>query len=85
MLVFLTGIYLWIAINYILGRFDHSRDVNTTPASTVAAVVRKRTVGCIEMGGASMQIAYEVPHNVSILQISTMDNFLIKSKSFTKS
>eukprot|EP00794_Sanderia_malayensis_P005244 gene5244-5908_t len=60
------GIYLWIAINYILGRFDHSKDVNTTPASTVAPILRKRTVGSIEMGGASMQIAYEVPLNVSI-------------------
>ena len=62
-----SGIYLWIAINYILGRFDHSHDVTSTPASTVASVLRKRTVGCIEMGGASMQIAYEVAQNVCYL------------------
>jgi len=60
------GIYLWIATNYMLGRFDHSHDVNTTPASTVAHVVRKQTVGTIEIGGASLQIAYEVAPNESV-------------------
>lgn len=64
MSLFFPGIYLWIAINYILGRFDHSNDVTSVPASTVAPIQRKRTVGCIEMGGASMQIAYEVAQNV---------------------
>eukprot|EP00795_Rhopilema_esculentum_P011964 gene11964-2540_t len=67
------GIYLWIAINYILGRFDHSRDLHSTPASTVAPIHRKRTVGCIEMGGASMQIAYEVAQNVSLPQDLSVD------------
>lgn len=60
------GVYLWIATNYILGRFDHSHDVSTTPASTVAHVLRKRTVGTIEIGGASLQIGYEVPQNDSL-------------------
>lgn len=60
------GIYLWIAINYILGRFDHSHGVSTTQPSVVAPAQRKPTVGCVEMGGASMQIAYEVPNNVSL-------------------
>jgi len=67
------GIYLWIAINYILGRFDHSDDVSTVPASTVAPIQRKRTVGCIEMGGASMQIAHEVAHNVTLPQDLSVD------------
>ena len=73
---FSTGIYLWIAINFILGRFDHSHDVNTTPVSTVAPVHRKQTVGCIEMGGASVQIAFEVPLSVSHLSliIKKLDN-----------
>lgn len=66
MLLFISlGVYLWIATNYILGRFDHSHDVSTTPASTVAHIVRKQTVGTIEIGGASLQIAYEIPQNVS--------------------
>ena len=60
------GIYLWIATNYILGRFDHTHDVSTTPASSVSYVVRKQTVGTIEIGGASLQIAYEVPENRSV-------------------
>lgn len=60
------GIYLWIATNYILNRFDHTHDVETTPKSTVATHERKQTVGTIEIGGASLQIAYEVPENVSL-------------------
>jgi len=60
------GIYLWIATNYMLGRFDHSHDVSTTPASTVSHVIRKQTVGTIEIGGASLQIAYEVPQNETL-------------------
>ena len=49
------GIYLWIATNYALGRFDHTHDkVN------VSEHKRRPTVGTIEIGGASLQIAYEV-------------------------
>ena len=66
--LFPLGVYLWIATNYILSRFDHSHDVSTTPASTVAHIVRKQTVGTIEIGGASLQIAYEIPQNVSYLE-----------------
>jgi len=54
------GIYLWIATNYALNRFDH------THAKTNASAVehsRKQTVGTIEIGGASLQISYEVPWN----------------------
>ncbi|XP_047128102.1 ectonucleoside triphosphate diphosphohydrolase 7 [Hydra vulgaris] len=60
------GIYLWIATNYILGRFDHSHDVSTTPSSTVSHLIRKQTMGTIEIGGASLQIAYEISQNASI-------------------
>jgi len=50
------GIYLWIATNYALGRFDHTHDPTNTSEHK-----RRSTVGTIEIGGASLQIAYEVP------------------------
>ena len=57
------GIYLWIATNYILNRFDHSHD-----AGVSAHHARKKTFGTIEIGGASLQIAYEVPLNQTVPQ-----------------
>ena len=84
------GVYSWIAINYILGRFDHNDQSSQTPlsqqgtglhskirlksssetddsmsANQVAAppsarAMRPLTAGMIDMGGASVQIAFEV-------------------------
>ncbi|XP_053548515.1 ectonucleoside triphosphate diphosphohydrolase 7 isoform X2 [Bombina bombina] len=49
------GVYAWISINFVLGRFDH------VEANQEETIIRKRTVGILDMGGGSLQIAYEVP------------------------
>ncbi|CAF3590532.1 unnamed protein product [Rotaria sordida] len=56
----LEGIYSWIAINYVLGRFQN---INNTESESVTNDISKRrptTVGVLDMGGASAQIAFEV-------------------------
>ncbi|XP_064631569.1 ectonucleoside triphosphate diphosphohydrolase 4-like isoform X2 [Lineus longissimus] len=64
------GVYAWIATNYVLGRFHHEED--GTPLISVDVPgkekphVRKRTVGIIDMGGGSAQIAFEVPKSAGV-------------------
>ncbi|CAH6953856.1 ectonucleoside triphosphate diphosphohydrolase 7 [Phodopus roborovskii] len=60
------GVYAWIGINFVLGRFDHE-DESDADASLDSAAGRRRTVGILDMGGASLQIAYEVPTSASVL------------------
>ncbi|XP_020011884.1 ectonucleoside triphosphate diphosphohydrolase 7 isoform X1 [Castor canadensis] len=60
------GVYAWIGINFVLGRFDHE-DESDAEASQESAAGRRRTVGILDMGGASLQIAYEVPTSASVL------------------
>ena len=70
-----SGIYQWLAINYVLGKFRHAKVASDDglvalgggrkdkPVSEVSGgrlVFRPRTVGAIDMGGASMQIAMEI-------------------------
>lgn len=60
----MEGVYGWIAVNYILGRFDHTFE--TGP-------LRSTTVGALDMGGASTQITYEVPKSEAVPSALSMD------------
>lgn len=65
----LEGIYSWIAINYVLGRFqtNSTQSISVSDGHSVS-ISRERpsTVGILDMGGASAQIAFEVSANTPV-------------------
>ncbi|XP_065882910.1 ectonucleoside triphosphate diphosphohydrolase 7-like isoform X2 [Dysidea avara] len=55
----LEGVYSWIAINYLLGKFDVSHHSSSEDGSPVI-----NTVGSVDMGGGSIQVAFEIPEEM---------------------
>jgi len=87
------GIYQWLAINYVLGKFDHgdpdelvalkeeedgvNEDLGSVAREGGNLVLRPRTVGALDMGGASMQIAMEItsPLQMRGMKVSIRQKF----------
>ncbi|XP_064382622.1 ectonucleoside triphosphate diphosphohydrolase 7-like [Halichondria panicea] len=67
----LEGVFSWITINYLLGNFSPESHAHAHTAGSEHI----HTVGVMDMGGASLQIAFEVPqqievHNDKIVEIN---------------
>jgi ectonucleoside triphosphate diphosphohydrolase 4 len=68
------GIYQWLAINYVLDKFNQDKRgnnlVNMPDKDDVhdnnEYFIRPKTVGALDMGGASMQIGMEVTSDLSL-------------------
>ena len=65
------GVYQWLAINYVLGKFKyiHRETEDGSGHRHHEVVHRPRTVGAIDMGGASMQFAMEVTKDISVRSV----------------
>ena len=77
------GIYQWLAINYVLGKFEHADHASANEELVAvepgrvtgdsSLVFRPRTVGALDMGGASMQLAMEITTNLQLEGMSEKD------------
>ncbi|KAH3707971.1 hypothetical protein DPMN_067409, partial [Dreissena polymorpha] len=90
----LEGVYAWIAANYALQKFNHGdADKYDHPLVAVDIAdengeitqhVRRRTVGMLDMGGGSMQIAYEITANADSIPKHLMAEFNLGCRSYDK-
>lgn len=55
------GVFSWIAVNYLLGKFSSHHSGGIT------------TVGSLDMGGASLQIAFEIPADADVSPSNTLE------------
>ncbi|ESO90324.1 hypothetical protein LOTGIDRAFT_123541 [Lottia gigantea] len=63
----LEGVYAWIAVNYVLDKFSHVSVRLPGESSSSPLHTRRRTIGMMDMGGGSIQIAFEVTNPVTEL------------------
>ncbi|KAJ8316922.1 hypothetical protein KUTeg_004826, partial [Tegillarca granosa] len=63
----MEGVYAWIAANYVLQKFGHEHSLVVVELPGKRTHVRRRTVGMIDMGGGSLQIAFEVTSKVDTI------------------
>lgn len=71
------GIYSWISVNYLMGRFDHSVNAEQPVAINLGKgpiTTRQRSIGMLEMGGASVQIAFEITSKYELEEIKQRRN-----------
>lgn len=71
------GIYSWISVNYLMGRFDHSLNAEQPVAINLGKgpiTTRQRSIGMLEMGGASVQIAFEITSKYELQEIKQRRN-----------
>ncbi|CAH8868515.1 unnamed protein product [Trichobilharzia szidati] len=68
------GLFGWISVNYLLGRFR--------PLSKSNEIIKQPTDGMLDMGGASMQIAFEI-ESTENLPKELVSEFSVRGKWFS--